>query len=365
VGRNLTFWFDEVYQPTVQLAGDRNVSRCWCDPSAFVDVVGVDFGSGEMHLYSSAMNFGWKVPASAAREEILGLRSGSLLVGEPAHMATPRTVKSLAQPFSETELLELYRDAKKRGITIKMFPHYHSGIRARDWCAARFPSVQSARKGDAADAMALALYVLHRNGLSMADPPKSFSRDPGRDYGRAVREYSVITLNAERTSKYAGRYFPHVMALGREIHAIRGKRIGDLACCSIASLIATEVDGSPFMFVRNGRPPGVEMWWRKVLMMTPFHHKGGLARSNMMRHSFRRFLRKFGERHGVSMAKDKKIFPFGGHDDLQEATRTKAMRSFRDAAKDCYRVGVDVAVRRGFPAIDPVEKPASGVTHGR
>jgi len=364
MGRNLTFWSEQIEVGVPQSFADCDVSRCWCDPSSFVDVVGVDFGSCEMHLYSSATNRAWKVAASAATDAILSLQSGTLVTGEWAHLATPRTARSLAQPFSEFELLDLYTAAQSRGITVKLFPHYHSG-RARAWAAARFPGLQSAEKGDSADAMALALYLLHCNGISLADPPLSFSKDPKREYGRAVREYSSIALNAERTSKYAGRHFPHVIDIGNEIYRRRGKRIGSKACHSIASLIVTQVDGLPLMFVRNGRPPGVEMWWRHVARMTPFHHKGGLARSNLMLHAFRPFLRKFGNRHGVSMGKKNQVVPFGEHGDSQAAVRTRAMKDFRDTAKDCYRVGVAVAVQRELQTIDPVQTPWKEVADGR
>jgi hypothetical protein len=363
--RNLTFWADDSDVQALACIDNFNVSRCWCDPSAFDDVVGVDFGCGEMHCYSSANNRAWKVPVAEAMQEILSFPSCTLLVSEWAHMATPRTSKSLAQPFTAGELLELYAAANDRRITIKLFSHYHSGARARSWAAARFPSLQSAQKGDDADAMALALYVRHRNAVSLANPPSAFSRNPKRDYGKAVRQYSSIALNAERTSNYSGRYFRHVVALGGEIYRRRGKRIGDKACHSIASLICTEVNSSPCLFVRNGRAPGVEMWWRHVARMTPFHHRGGIARSNLMRHAFRPFLRKFGKRHGVSMGAGAKIFPFGEHDDGQSLTRTSAIKVFRDTVKDCYRVGVDVAVKQGFQMIDPVETPWSEVAHGR
>jgi len=361
VTRNLMFWNDEISAVVADSVAGRDASQCWCNPSAFCDVVGIDFGSGHMHLYSSATGRAWSVPASRAIEEILALATGSLVIGEWAHLATPRTRRSLAQPFSEEQLTELRRDAIAKGITIKLFPHYHSGPRARDWAAARFPEIQSAEKSDSADAMALALYVSHCNGVSLADFPESFARDPKREYGRAIREYSSIALNAERTTGYCGRFFPHIMQLGEEIYGKRGRRIGKTACYSIASLIVTEVNGSPLMFARSGRPPGVEMWWRYVARMTPFHHRAGIARSNLMRHSFRPFLRKFGKRAGVNMGSGSKVVPFGEHDDIQSTTRTMAMKSFRDTAKGCYRDGVNIGSRRGFGMIDPVATPWSEV----
>jgi hypothetical protein len=365
VTRNLTLWADESGGQAVQPSADRNVSRCWLDPSLFVDVVGLDFGDGRIHFYSTGDGRSWSADSSSARDAILALKRGSLLVVESAHLATPRTRKSLAQPFAAEELLDLYASARSAGITIKLFPHYHSGTRARAWAAKRFPDVQSHKKTDAADAMALALYVMNCNAVSLADPPASFSRDPKRDYGKAVRGYSSIALNAERTTGYMGRHMPHVVELGLEIFRRRGRAIGKVACYSVASLIVTEVDGVAMMFVRGGRPPGVETWSRHVARMSPFHHKAGIARSNLMRHAFRPFLRRFGNRVGVSMGTKNKMVAFSDHDDSQAATRTKSMKAFRDTLKDCYRVGVEIAIGRGFAKLDPVATPCSEVTHGR
>lgn len=364
VSRNLTFWSDDFSGSAIanRVAGD--VSRCWCDPSAFSDVVGVDFGKGEMHLYSVRSGLAWKVPAASAMSEILGLSQGTLVVGERAHLATKRTAKSLAQPFTESQLSSLYRDAKAAGITIKLFPHHHTGTRARAWVAARSAGAHSSEKTDENDAKSIAIYVSTCNAISLADPPQSFGVDLRREYGKAVREYSLIALNAERTDEYKGRFFPNVVALGHEIERKHGKRLGRPACISIASMIATEVNGSPSMFVRGLRPPGVEFWWRYVARMTPFHHRGGIARSNLMRHSFRPFLRRFGRQHGVKMSAGVKIITFGDHDDRQQATRTAAMKAYRDMAKACYRHGVNMCAERGFGTLDPTETRWSAVVHG-
>ena len=364
--RNLTFWSEGDDVAESSALSECNASRCWCDPSLFCDVVGVDFGAGRMHLYSSARGRSWDVDSSSARGEILGLSVGTLLVAESAHLAVPRTRRSLAQPFSAEELLDLYSAARSAGITIKLFPHYHSGKRAREWASARFPAIQSGKKTDAADAMALALYVMNCNGVSLADPPLSFARCPKREFGKAVREYSSVALNAERTSGYSGRHMQSVVELGMEIYRARGRSIGEIACYSIASLIVTDIDRVPMVFVMNGSPPGVETWSRNVALMTPFHHDGGVARSNLMKHSFKPFLWRFGDRTGVAMGPKKcKLTPFGHHDDDQAFTRTKAMKSFRDTIKACYRKGVEIAIKRCFEKLDPVATPWSEVTNGR
>lgn len=354
-------------EPAVVAAGVDGpaAGRCYFDPSAFGDVVGMDFGSGKAHFYSAGSGRSWKCAADDAGEEILRLPEGTALIAEWAHLAVPRTQKSLAQPFSALELVDLYGKAKASGITIKLFPHYHSGTRARKWAANHFPEAQLDKKTDAADAIALALYVTNCNAVSLANPPTSFCRCPKRDYGKAVRGYSTISLNAERTTNYIGKYFPNVIHLGDEIFSRRGKRIGRSACYSIASLIATEVDSLPVMFVRGSRPPGVHFWCRYVLMMSPHHHDAGIARSNLMRHSFRPFLKRFGRKRGVNMGVGAKTLPFADHNELQAATRTAAMRQFRNTIKDCYRVGVEAAIRNRFSEFDPCETAWKESRHGR
>lgn len=359
--RNLTLWSDESVVAARASFHADSVARCWCDPRAFSDVVGLDFGSGRMHLYSTATGRAWDVDAASAKNQILSLPRNTLVIAEPAHLATPRTRKSLAQPFTSGDLLDIYRSAASAEITLKMFPHYHTGTRARAWVSAKFPELNLGEKTDAGDAMSLALYVVHCNGVSLANPPASFAVHPLRQYGMAVRQYSNIALNAERTNEYSGLYMKAVIQLGDEIFRRRGKRIGKTGCYSIASVIVTEIDAEPLMFaLSNGSILGVSSWWRYVARMTPFHHRGGIARSNLMRHAFPPFLRKVGRRENVNMGTKKEFVPFGAHDDQQAATRTRAMKEFRGVVKDCYRVGVKAAVRLGYRKFDPVANPVHG-----
>ena len=220
------------------------------------------------------------------------------------------------------------------------------------WAACNFDQLAGAKKTDANDAMAIALYVKHCNDVSLANPPKSFAICNRRNYGLAVARHANIVLNAERSGGYRGKTFRHVVNLAVAIK--KQTKLEMIACYSIAALIATEIEGKPCMYARNGKPLGAWLWARHVARMTPFHHYAGIARSNLMRHSFRPFFRKHADKCGVFIGKSPKFVPFGQHDQKQRAMRTEAMRAFRRAIIEAYRAGVDIALKRGFSLFDPM-----------
>lgn len=351
---NLTFWPEDNSSVCVSVDSLATVCRQWCDPSAHSDVVGVDVGSGEMHIYWCSTGRKKRVSVDAAIAVLLSLEAGTLLIGEWAHLAVAQTQRSLAQPFSERQLVRLYSGLKEKGITLKMFPHAHSGARAREWSAHHFPKISKCEKGDMNDAVALALFVKHCNEISLANPPTSFARCSRRDYGSAVVRRANVVLNAERTYGYSGKMFPHVVSLAREMKKKCGRPITRNVAVSIAALICGEIDGNAVLYVRNGRAPGAWMWARHVMKFSPFHHRGGIARSNLMRHAFRSFVVRHALRMGVRMKDGGKPIKFAHHSAKQKAARTSAMRAFRCAVINAYRVGVAVAESRGFSHFDPL-----------
>lgn len=358
---NLDFGFDDAQSVATPVIERGRDAREWCSPSAYVDVVGVDFGKGEMHLYWCSTGRKKKVRTAFALHTLLEIAPGTLLIGEWAHLAVPRTKKSLAQPFSADDLLRLFSSLRSRGVTLKLFPHAHSGTRAMAWAQHSVPELWGAKKSDANDAMAIALYVKNCNGVSLANPPQSFVTCARREYGRAVVQRANIVLNAERNGNYRGDTFRHVIGLGIAIRKKIYSRLGKIACCSIAALIATEVDGKPCMYVRDGSVPGASLWLRHVARMTPWHHRAGICRSNLMRHAWRPFFKKYAARRNVSVGQKSKYVPFGHHDDAQRAMRAEAMRAFRHAVRDAYRAGIEIASSRGFQPLNPMSAAGEAI----
>ena len=361
---NLSFWPEHEAATCVTCIQPECVARPWCDPARHIDVVGVDFGKGKVHAYWCSTGRKKKAEASSARHLLLSLPEGTLVVGEWAHLAVPRKRTSLAQPFTAEELLHLYAGLRSRGVTLKLFPHAHSGTRAMGWAACHFNELAGAKKTDANDAMAIALYVKHCNGVSLANPPQSFAICNRRNYGLAVAKQANIVLNAERSGGYRGKTFRHIINLSVAIGRKANPAFGRIALVSIAALIATEIKGKPCIYVRDGKPPGAWLWARHVARMTPFHHYAGIARSNLMRHTFRPFFKAYARDRGVVVGVGPGYFPFGQHSQEQRAIRTEAMRAFRRAVIDAYRLGVEIALQRGFQKLDVVAHQEAE-KHGR
>lgn len=345
----------------------QSTARHWCDPAMFDDVVGVDFGVGKMHWYSSSTGQKKSVALEQAISILQSFKHGTLVVSEWAHMGVPQTAKSLSQPFTAEQLLATYERMKSRGITLMLFPHAHSGTRAREWVAHHMPNAVDANKtSDINDAVSIALFVRHCNDVSLAHPPRSFKRCKRRDYGRAVTDLSNIILNAERTRGYTGKMFPAVVAIGREVRRKCSETaIDHKVAISIASTVVHERGGRRFLFSRNGRAPGAWFWLRHVMRFSPFHHRGGIARSNLMRHRFRPWLEKFANRHGLSVKTGKKYMKFAHFNQQQNAVRTAAMRAFRKSVLNAYRVAVAIAEQQGFEHFDPSSDSLDEVIHGR
>jgi hypothetical protein len=365
--------FEDYSEPSIVVfapatVGEVNLLRPWVDPAAFVEIVGVDAGVGRMHFYSLNAERSESVPVEHAIGRLCSLKSGTLVVVEWAHLAVPQTPRSLAQLFTGHQLQELYSRLRDRGVTLKLFPHQHSGPRAREWVAHNFPdAVQYGKKSDANDAKALAYYVRYCNQVSLADPPLSFEQAARKQYGRAVVRASNIVLNAERTRGYSGSMFPKVVQLGRIIFKHRNSHFVDKkVSISVASTVATEIDGIPFFFTRNGLPPGAWLWLRDVMQMSPFHHRGGIARSNVMRHRFRSRLKQVAEKHKSPVKVGKKWVVFGHFDERQKQVHAATLKEMRYALLHAYRVGVTEAQRLGFRPYEIItDQLLPEVLHGR
>lgn len=333
-------------------AGHGNdVRRSWCDPNDYNEIVGCDVGGGHFHFHKLRKGEdAAKVPIAAARESLLSLRPGTLVVAERAHMAAPRTEKSLAQPWTEAELLTLYRDCRSAGIDILLFPHYCT-TKARRWVAANAPDgfVEEEKTSDMNDARALAYFVQHKNSVALSKPPASFEKSPHRLFGQLVIEEANRVLNAERRRDYDGVLFPWVADLAE--HLLRNTPPGvafisnRMAAFSVASLICGQVDDRPIRFICRGRAPGFWSWLRHCVRSSSLHYRGGIARSNLFYHRFRAFLGEYGTSLGVKLRDGAKVVPFHGHTDEQEAVKVAAFREARKQLRDSYHIAADYCER--------------------
>lgn len=342
---------------TTAMAGSRDTAKTWCDPSAFSEIVGADFGRGLMHchaLYAGRDRL--KIPHRLVLQELSSLSRGTLVVADHAHLGVPQTHRSLAQPFTKEQLAEIYSACREAGVTIRLYPHQHSRL-TRVWAATNAPAgfVLSDKTSDINDARALAYYVANCNGISLIKPPESFDRCDKREYGKAVRAASNGVLCAVKTRGYDGQVFPELAATSLDLLRRakgHGTFINDIAAFSIVSLVAGYANGEFVRFTRRGAVPGYRMWIENVLRFSPCHHRGGVARANINRDRFRSFLSEFALKHGERLKEGHKVIPFGMHTPLQSYIKSQAWAEARSQVHNAYLIATELTA--DLPAFEPL-----------
>jgi hypothetical protein len=341
------------------------VDRPWLDPRLFDEIVGADFGTGRMHFYKLYANQEGCVPLHLVAKTLESFGSGTVVVVERAHMATPQTQASLAQPFTADQLLDIYQRCALSGVTLKLFPHHHTR-KARDWAARNFSDlVEFGKSSDINDAKGLAYYVRWNNGIALCNPPASFATCRRREYGRAVRKQSNIVLNAARARGYNGEVFPSVARLANGIasHFTTDHSFIDYKVAfSIASLVATEIDDEPVRFAYHGAAPGADFFLKKVMLFSSVHHRGGVSRSNLFWHRFRPFLARFARSLGESTKDCKRYIKFSDFRPSQEHVRRQAWKFVRSEVRVAYRLAVKLS--DGLPAHEILDAEM-GLAYGR
>jgi hypothetical protein len=246
-----------------------------------------------------------------SREAFQDLRSwcppGTILVVEDAHLGRPRTVKSLAQVYTETELFALYRLALTLRIDIRLFPQAQTP-RARHQTGFE-------KKSDENDVKAIHAYVLSQPTVlqSAKRPPTSFAESSSRKAGWLYKDEVNTTLNVARRYDYKaeGDCLTSFVLDNLEILASQmsddakkifglyhRKKDGSFYALSnakgpqlprlytLAALLFSE-DGRLRLRSDTGRPPGIKWLIKTQLSNSPFHQRGGIARSNMLHWAFR------------------------------------------------------------------------------
>jgi hypothetical protein len=355
---------DETQAYSLLSNAKQTTARTWCDPSQYSEIVGVDFGRGTFWYYKLFAGLSGSGSYKDIKNVFASFKPGTLIVVERAHLATPQTRKSLAQPMTEEQLLDLYESCKKKAITLLFFPHYHTR-KCREWVAKNCDdlSVVAEKDDDLNDAISLAAYVSQNNGVALSKPPESFDVCQKRLFGKHVRATANVLLNAARVRGYRGQVFPQIAELARLIPRRLGvhcsfysKPVGDednKAAWSIACLIVNEdINGNASRYVYNGLVPGKNFWMRNVLMFSSLHHRAGVARSNLLKHRFPAFLSEFAARHNVctKLPRSKKgvYVPFSDFDDTQEQTRRDCWRAVRLETKRAYDIACEYAEQKGF-----------------
>jgi hypothetical protein len=151
----------------------------------------LDCGKNESTIYDG------KNCRSLSHSEVLNLphslESGSTVVCESAHLATPRTMKSLAQPFTASELQTLYQDFRDHNIELRFFPQ-KSTPRAQKY--------SQLKKSDETDPIAIYNLLQNFRQISLMKPRNNFDIDPVRQEGWDMKSRMNTLLNFARRYGY-------------------------------------------------------------------------------------------------------------------------------------------------------------------
>ena len=284
-------------------------------------IVVVDFGGKEWTIFD-----GQSVQCLSTNDFLRldqWCKKGTMLIAENAHLGCPRTNKSLAQVYTASELQDFYRHASSLGIEVRLFAQSQTP-KARAFAG-------FGEKNDANDAQAIYAYLLHSPSVlqSLKHPPRSFEPERWREAGWIFKDDTNIILNVARRFNYKTegdeitsfvinnleRLATMVPDDAKEIFGFlhrkkdgsfyavdsqQGPKLSKLY--TLAALLLNE-EGNLRLRPDTGRPPGIGWLMRTQIASTPFHHRGGIARSNVMHHGCKNY--------GVSKMNTRKAGPGG------------------------------------------------------
>ena len=287
--------------------------------------------------------------------------NGAKLICEAAHLGTPRTDFSLAQVYTEQELLSLYAALTAKGCELRLFPQ---GITAKARAMAGIND-----KSDEGDLFAIAHYVQNCPNTPLKRPPTSFVTERRVEAGWTFKKESDGILNVARRFDYeqeddyvklfvedniqelASRLSENAKKFVFLSDDYRSKKNGktfnksDKRKRRLYTLAALFLhpDGYARQRPDTGTLPGINWLKRYVLHFSPFHFKGGIARSNLKWHAFRNeAINALGTRKASSKGKVLSHYDF--NDDQQEQFRqcrkefmgavTETMQTIRDMVQE-------------------------------
>ena len=296
------------------------------------------------------------------------LNTGDRVIIEAAHGASPRTIKSLAQPFTEAELKSLYKSLEDKGISLDLFPQ-KSTPRAQ-----RYSGLE---KSDENDPQAIYKLIQDFPRTSLMKPKNSFEPDLVRQEGWKMKDQMNTILNFARRYKYMHENDANSRWIRENIELIcsklsenaksvfgltdesRYKRkntklgvsAGDInfnstnfritQIYSVLACLQGEIQDSEgevsilanaVLRESTGECAGWGFAKRHLLCMTPFHMRGGVARSNLFHHGAKNWIKKQAKLEGFDLSKKYR----GDFSDAEDAVFIKYMRIYSKSIKELF-----------------------------
>lgn len=252
------------------------------------------------------------------------LESGSTLISEYAHLGCPRKDRSLSQPFTEKQLLTFYDNLKEKNITLKLFPQQSTP---------RASAYFGLPKSDVNDPIAIYRFVKEFPKTSMMNPPSSFDASEKRERSWDLKDDINFTLNVARRYDYNDEedmntrtlkeLFPKMLIelseetkeafgiseksryqVSREGKYQKGElnmNNNKFSKVQLYSILAALQDEKGNLRTINGKTPSWKYAKRYLFGMTPFHFRGGVARSNLYYHGARNYIIAKGKEIGLAL----------------------------------------------------------------
>lgn len=259
--------------------------------------------------------------------ENLNLGKGDYIVGEYAHLGCPRSNFSLSQPYTKKDLTKYYKSLDHAGVKLKLFPeqstpraYYRSGL----------------TKSDLNDCKSIYLLLKDHPEISLMNPPCDFEENEFMMEMWSWKDLTNKILNTARSDKYdlAGkgtdlntlwiidnlpeinsqlsenaRECFHLNFYAKKPNELKIKTKGDwsFSMTQFYSILATMryhcyVEDKVKYRLRNSTKNFLSNkdFKRYIICMSPFHRKGGVARSNLYHHGIKNWIISKGKAAGLN-----------------------------------------------------------------
>jgi hypothetical protein len=304
------------------------------------NIVTIDFGKNQAYYYDPAVDA--KQSVKIALKDLLHLPkkyTNTLFVAESAHLDRPRTMKSFAQQYTIEELNAFKKACSDNNNVLKLFPEMltHQVI-----------SNSGLEKSDENDPISLHQYLTKYPNIvaTLKNPSVTYEADDVLKEGWAIKDNMNTLLNYARRNDYgkddpndfirnwlekhvdeicAGLSDEAKLVFGLDnvykkdnakkkvkkgavnLNAANMTAIYSIAAALFEFSVTPEltVQYKPRLRERTQELPGWKFISKCVFGFSPYHLRGGLARSNLKFHNFKTYLSRKAEAAGFDMDKKK------------------------------------------------------------
>lgn len=299
----------------------------------------LDCGANTSTLYDSTKPIPEKVEdyknvvKVISHDDVLNLHNvlepNSILICEYAHLGCPRKERSLSQPFEDWELLTLYDNLAEINVEVKLFPQQSTP---------RALAYSQLEKSDINDPIAIYKFLLAFPKTCLMNPKKTFDVSSRVAAGWEHKDNINYTLNLARRYKYLDKSDANTELIEslmsdmestlsettKEVFGLldcrytnnrKGKWTKGDICWSkvnmtqLYSVLAALQDHEGDLRKYRGKLLSWKFAKHHIFCFTPFHFRGGVARSNLVHHGQKNFIIRKAKESGIVLSKKNR----GGH----------------------------------------------------